>query len=143
MFYDQELNLFDTKIAIVLLNSLQFWQKLNVTSFLTSGIIGENPSLLGGAYEDNSGYNYLPLNRQPVIILEADLQNLKKIHRRIINKSLKSSIYINDMFSSGHDEANRKTVKKYQSEELPLVGLAIREKKSIVDKLIKGSKLHS
>ena len=76
MFYDQELNLFDTKIAIVLLNSLQIWQKLNVTSFLTSGIIGENPSLLGGAYEDNSGYNYLPLNRQPVIILEADLQNL-------------------------------------------------------------------
>ena len=47
------------------------------------------------------------------------------------------------MFSSGHDEENRKTVKKYQSEELPLVGLAIREKKKIVDKLIKGSKLHS
>ena len=47
------------------------------------------------------------------------------------------------MFSSGHDEANRKTVRKYQSEELPLVGLAIREKKNIVDKLIKGSKLHS
>ena len=47
------------------------------------------------------------------------------------------------MFSTGHDEANRKTVKKYQSEELPLVGLAIREKKNIVDKLIKGSKLHS
>ena len=143
MFYDQELNLFDTKIAIVLLNSLQIWQKLNVTSFLTSGIIGEDPSLLGDSYEDNSDYKYLPLNRQPVIILEADLQNLKKIHLRIINKSLKSSIYINDMFSSGHDEANRKTVKKYQSEELPLVGLAIREKKSIVDKLIKGSKLHS
>ena len=118
-------------------------QKLNVTSFLTSGIIGEIPSLLGDAYEDNSDYNYLPLNRQPVIILEADLQNLKKIHLRIINKSLNSSIYINDMFSSGHDEANRKTVKKYQSEELPLVGLAIREKKNIVDKLIKGSKLHS
>ena len=135
--------MFDTKIAIVLLNSLQIWQKLNVTSFLTSGIIGESPSLLGDAYEDSSNYNYLPLNRQPVIILDADLQNLKKIHLRIINKSLKCSIYINDMFSSGHDEANRKTVRKYQSEELPLVGLAIREKKNIVDKLIKGSKLHS
>ena len=134
--------MFDTKIAIILLNSLQIWQKLNVTSFLTSGIIGDNPSLVGDSYKDNSDYFYLPLNRQPVIILEADLNNLKKIHLRIINKSLKCSIYINDMFSSGHDEANRKTVKKYQSLELPLVGLAIREKKNIVDKITKGSKLH-
>ena len=47
------------------------------------------------------------------------------------------------MFLSGHDEANRKTVEKYQSDELPLVGLAIREKKNIVDKITKGSNLHS
>ena len=53
--------MFDTKIAIVLLNSLQIWQKLNVTSFLTSGIIGDNPSLIGKEYKDNSNYNYLPL----------------------------------------------------------------------------------
>ncbi len=46
------------------------------------------------------------------------------------------------MFSSGHDEANRKTVQQYKSLELPLVGLAIREKKNIVDKITKGSKLH-
>ena len=135
--------MFDTKIAIVLLNSLQIWQKLNVTSFLTSGIIGDNPSLIGKEYKDNSNYNYLPLNNQPVIILEADENNLKKIHSRIINKSLRCSIYINDMFLSGHDEANRKTVEKYKSDELPLVGLAIREKKNIVDKITKGSKLHS
>ena len=135
--------MFDTKIAIVLLNSLQIWQKLNVTSFLTSGIIGHNPSLIGKEYKDNSNYNYLPLNKQPVIILEADENNLKKIHSRIINKSLRCSIYINDMFLSGHDEANRKTVEKYKSDELPLVGLAIREKKNTVDKITKGSKLHS
>ena len=107
--------MFDTKIAIVLLNSLQIWQKLNVTSFLTSGIIGDNPSLIGKEYKDNSNYNYLPLNKQPVIILEADENNLKKIHSRIINKSLRCSIYINDMFLSGHDEANRKTVEKYKN----------------------------
>ena len=70
--------MFDTKIAIVLLNSLQIWQKLNVTSFLTSGIIGDNPSLIGKEYKDNSNYNYLPLNKQPVIILAADENKLKK-----------------------------------------------------------------
>ena len=47
------------------------------------------------------------------------------------------------MFLSGHDEANRKTVEKYLSDELPLVGLVIREKKNTVDKITKGSKLHS
>jgi len=47
---------FDTKIAIVLLSSLKTWQKLNVTSFLTSGIIGQTSSLIGEKYTDGSNY---------------------------------------------------------------------------------------
>jgi len=47
------------------------------------------------------------------------------------------------MFSTGHDEANRSTVKNYSSEDLPVVGLALREEKKIVDKVTKGAKLHS
>jgi hypothetical protein len=47
------------------------------------------------------------------------------------------------MFATGNDEANRSTVKKYSSEVLPLVGLAIREEKKIVDKVTKSAKLHS
>ena len=90
--------MFDTKIAIELLHSLQIWQKLNVTFLLTIGIIGDNTSLVGEEYKDNLNYNYLPLNKQPVIILEVDEINLKKIHTRIINRSLRCSIYINDMF---------------------------------------------
>ena len=64
--------MFDTKIAIILLDSLEVWQKLNVTSFLTSGIIGQNADLIGENYKDKSKYQYLPLNRQPVIILSGD-----------------------------------------------------------------------
>ena len=135
--------MFDTKIAIVLLSSLKTWQKLNVTSFLTSGVIGQDSSLIGEKYIDKSNYEYLPLNRQPVVILEADLPNLKKIHARILERSLVCSIYIGDMFATGNDEANRSTVKKYTSEVLPLVGLAIREEKKIVDKVTKSAKLHS
>ena len=70
--------MFDTKIAIVLLSSLKTWQKLNVTSFLTSGVIGQTSSLIGERYIDKSNYEYLPLNRQPVVVLEADLSVLKK-----------------------------------------------------------------
>ena len=46
---------FDTKIAIILREDLAAWQKLNVTSFLTSGILGENPSLIGEEYKDAAG----------------------------------------------------------------------------------------
>ena len=135
--------MFNTKIAIVLLSSLKTWQKLNVTSFLTSGVIGQASSLLGEKYIDKSNYEYLALNRQPVVILEADLLNLKKIHARILERSLTCSLYIEDMFTTGNDEANRSTVKNYNSEDLPLVGLALREEKKIVDKVTKGAKLHS
>ena len=37
--------MFDTKIAIVLRDDLAAWQALNVTAFLTSGIVGANDGL--------------------------------------------------------------------------------------------------
>ena len=135
--------MFDTKIAMVLLSSLKTWQKLNITSFLTSGIIGQTRSLIGEKYIDKSNYEYLALNRQPVVVLEAEVSVLKKIHTRILERSLFCSIYIEDMFATGNDDANRSTVKNYTSEALPLVGIALREDKKIVDKVTKGAKLHS
>ena len=75
--------MFDTKIAIILLDSLEVWQKLNVTSFLTSGIIGQNADLIGENYKDKSNYQYLPLNRQPVIILSGDNKTLKITEKEI------------------------------------------------------------
>ena len=45
---------FDTKIAIVLRDDLETWQKLNVTAFLASGVAA-NPELLGEPYADADG----------------------------------------------------------------------------------------
>ena len=42
--------MFDTKIAIVIRDDLAVWQKLNVTAFLTSSILGATEGLLGEAY---------------------------------------------------------------------------------------------
>tara|TARA_Y100000588_G_scaffold21085_1_gene21271 strand:- start:186 stop:356 length:171 start_codon:yes stop_codon:yes gene_type:complete len=53
------------------------------------------------------------------------------------------SIYIEDMFSTGHDAANRETVRARQPEDLPIVGLALREKRKLVDKITKGARMHS
>ncbi|HKC10184.1 MAG TPA: DUF2000 family protein, partial [Methylomirabilota bacterium] len=71
--------MFDTKIAIVLRDDLAVWQKLNVTAFLTSGIIGATEGLLGAPYEDAAGNTYNPLAIQPMIVLSADADTVGAI----------------------------------------------------------------
>jgi len=135
--------MFDTKIAIIVRDDLLTWQKLNVTAFLTSGILGADEELLGENYEDASGRLYRPLIVQPMIVLTADGDGLSKIHQRAVNRGVSTAIYIEDMFSTGHDAANRATVRQYATEDLNLVGLALREEKKTVDKITKGAKMHS
>ena len=47
--------MFDTKVAIVVLDDLPVWQKLNVTAFLATGIAGSAPEAMGEPYEDAAG----------------------------------------------------------------------------------------
>ena len=56
---------------------------------------------------------------------------------------MRLSLYIEDMFSTGHDAANRATVKQYASDSMNVVGLALREDKKIVDKITKGARMHA
>ncbi len=54
--------MFDTKVAILVLEDLPNWQKLNVTAFLATGIAAAAPEGIGEPYEDASGrssQNYL------------------------------------------------------------------------------------
>lgn len=62
---------FDTKIAVVIRNDLQAWQKLNVASFLTGGVAAAFPECIGDAYEDASSTKYLALIGQPILIYGA------------------------------------------------------------------------
>ena len=134
--------MFDTKIAIVVRDDLLTWQKLNVTAFLTSGVLGADKDLLGDNYEDASGRLYRPLIVQPMIVLSADSEGLSKIHQRALERGSPMAIYIEDMFSTGHDAANRAAVRQYATQDLKLVGVALRAEKKIVDKITKGAKMH-
>jgi len=134
--------MFDTKIAIVLRDDLAVWQKLNVTAFLTSGIIGATEGLLGAPYEDAAGNTYHPLAIQPMIVLSADADTVGAIYRRAMERRVRLSLYIEDMFRTGHDAANRETVKRCRPEEMNVVGLALREDKKVVDKITKGARMH-
>ena len=43
---------FDTKIAVLLRDDLEVWQRLNITAFLVSGIGQRNPEVIGEPYAD-------------------------------------------------------------------------------------------
>jgi hypothetical protein len=58
---------FDSKIAVIVRDDPEPWQRLNVTAFLASGVAA-NPDLLGEPYADADGTRYLPLFRQPVLV---------------------------------------------------------------------------
>jgi hypothetical protein len=135
--------MFNTKIAIVLRNNLQSWQKLNVTAFLVSGIAGQSPDMIGEAYRDRAGNLYNPLSIQPMIVLSADDETIATIHRRSLERGVTASLFIEEMFATGHDVANREVFAKFAPEDARVVGIALRAEKKIVDKITKGAVMHA
>ncbi|AYG59547.1 DUF2000 family protein [Rhizobium jaguaris] len=135
--------MFDTKIAIVVRNNLQSWQKLNVTAFLSSGIVGQFPDVIGEPYRDRAGNTYNALSIQPMIVLSADETTIAAIHRRSLERGVISSIFIEEMFSTGHDVANRAVFSEFAPEDAKVVGIALRADKKIVDKITRGATMHS
>ena len=133
---------FDTKIAIAVQESLAAWQKLNVTAFLASAVAGGVPGVIGERYEDGSGHTYLPMFRQPVLVYAADAQALARVRRQATGRGMDVAVYIEEMFKTGHDEANRAAVLAVAAEEMSLVGLAVHGPRNAVDKILKGLPLH-
>lgn len=132
---------FDTKIAVVVREDLLTWQKLNVTAFTVSGI-ASLPEILGEKYEDGSGRTYLPMIRQPITIFAASPEQIRAVYDQAVTTDAKLSVYTAELFSTPHDEANRAAVKGQRSEELNLVGMAVRGRKKLMDRLLKGLRLH-
>ena len=133
---------FDTKIVIVLREDLATWQKLNVTAFLTSGIVAQAPDIIGEPYRDAVGHVYNPMTIQPIVVLAADQDAMRTIHRRVLDRDVTASAYIEEMFSTGHDAANREVFSQFGPDNSKLVGLALRAEKKVVDKIVKGAKMH-
>jgi hypothetical protein len=134
---------FDTKIAIVIRNDLQAWQKLNVAAFLAGGIAAAFPNCIGEPYEDGSGTPYHALIGQPILIYGADRAALTRALDRAISRDVKAAVYTEDMFKTTHDAANREVVKAVARADLNLVGLAFRADRKVIDKIVDGLKFHS
>jgi hypothetical protein len=135
--------MFDTKFAVVLREDLEVWQKLNVTAFLSGGVIGRKPELIGEAYRDAAGHVYNALSVQPIIVLSADSDTLSKIHNRALDREVSASVYIEEMFTTGHDAANRAVFAQFTPADARVVGIALHADRKTVDRITKGAKLHA
>ena len=133
---------FDTKIAVALRADLPTWQKLNMAAFMVSGIAGTDPSTVGEDYADASGNTYLPMFRQPVLVFSATGEELRAAYERAMRRGVRMAIFTEELFATGHDEANRAAVAAVASAGLKLVGLAMRAERNVVDKVLKGLALH-
>jgi hypothetical protein len=134
--------MFDTKVAIVVLNDLAVWQKLNVAAFLATGIAGSAPEAMGEPYEDAAGRRHARLLGQPMLIFAAGAEGLAWAWRVALERELTRAVYVRAMFETGHDAANRAVFKAEPAEAPDLVGVALRGGKKDVDRATKGLRLH-
>lgn len=133
---------FDTKIAVLLRDDLESWQRLNVVAFLVSGIAGSGPELLGEPCADADGTTYLPMLRQPVLVFAGDAATLTAAHQRAVGRGMAMSVFTEELFATGNDRDNRAAVAAVSRDSLRLVGIGLHGPKNAVDKVLKGSRLH-
>jgi hypothetical protein len=139
---DSEPIRFDTKIAVLLRDDLETWQRLNVTAFLVSGIGQGNPEVIGEAYADADGTEYLPMFRQPVLVFEGGKETLARSYERAVSRDVAVSVFTADLFATGNDRDNRAAVRAVSRANLDLVGMAVYGPRSAVDKIVKGARMH-
>ncbi|HLL32772.1 DUF2000 domain-containing protein [Streptomyces sp.] len=133
---------FDTKIAVLLRDDLAPWQRLNVTAFLVSGLGTEIPEVIGEPYADADGTPYLPMFRQPVLVMEGSKEVLTAAHGRAVSRALPRAVFTSDLFATGNDRDNRAAVRAVPRDQLDLVGLALYGPRNAVDKVLKGARMH-
>lgn len=132
---------FTTKIVVIIREDLLVWQKLNVTSFLMSGI-GGTQSIIGEPYVDKNDVTYLSMSQQPIMIYSANGEELKELLTKALTKEVEMTIYTEELFKTFNDADNRSKVASCKTDELNLVGIGMIGKKNHIDKLTKGFRFH-
>jgi hypothetical protein len=140
---DQPAVRFDTKIAVLLREDLQVWQRLNVTAFLVSGLGATVSEVIGEPYSDADETPYLPMFRQPVMVFQGSKEVLTAAHQRALGRGLPLAVFTSELFTTSNDRDNRAAVRAVPRDQLDLVGLAFYGPKNGVDKVLKGATMHS
>jgi len=134
---------FPTKAAVVVRDDLAVWQRLNVTGFLVSGIVGgAGERVVGEDYVDADGTRYLPMLVQPLLVLEASAEKPRTVRRRAADRGVPIAIYTAELFATGHDEANRAAVRAVATDDLDLAGIGLRAPHRDADAVLRGLRRH-
>ena len=107
-----------------------------------SGITGTNPGIVGKTYQDRSRKRHLAMSVQPVILLAGTANVLTNIRNHANDRGVDTVAYIEEMLSTGHDDANRAVFALHGATDAKTVGIALRADKKIVDKITKGARMH-
>lgn len=132
--------IYPTKTALVLRHDLLPWQIANVAAFLTGGLAGTYPEMVGEPYRDGSGRFYTPLVREPVFVYGGEAADLARVHQRALSRTLRIAIYTAPLFRTSNDVDNRASVAEQATEALDLVGVGVHGERKTVDKVINGLK---
>mgnify|MGYP003579037564 CR=1 FL=1 len=82
--------IYPTKTALVLRRDLLPWQIANVAAFLTGGLAGTYPEMVGEPYRDGSGRFYTPLVREPVFVYGGGAADLARVDQGALRRPLQS-----------------------------------------------------
>ncbi len=134
---------FDTKVAVVVRDDLAVWQRINVSSFLISGVTAAvGPGAIGEPYLDADDHAYLALLVQPVLVFEGTAEKLRTVRDRAERRGVPLALYTSEMFVTGHDAANRAAVRAVRTADLDIVGIALRAAHRDADAVLRGLSRH-
>jgi len=85
----------------------------------------------------------VPMFRQPVLVYGTDAAGLRRAYDRAMQRGIELAIYTHELFTTGHDEANRAAVASVVAEDLDLVGMALRAERKLVDKVVDKLRPHT
>jgi len=135
--------MYNKKVAIVILDDLLPWQKLNVVSFLAGSIAIEFPEIHGEDFVTADNVRFLPFIKNPTLIYKADSkEKLMRAFLRSKDRELAIGIYTKPLFDTRSGEENVIEISKHTSDDLDLVGIIVYGENRKVDKALDGLKFH-
>jgi hypothetical protein len=132
--------IYSTKTALVIRADLLPWQVANVAAFLSGGLTGTYPEIVGEPYHDADGRLYTPMIREPIFIYRATSAELTRTHGRAVTRGIRFAIYTEPLFKTANDADNRASVAATSTAALDLVGLGLHADRKTIDKITGGLK---
>jgi hypothetical protein len=110
---------------------------------IASSVAVKFPETHGRPFVTASGTEYLPFQKNPMLIYKADSeQQIRRAFTRAKERGLSIGIYTQPLFATKGEEENLAEILKLPDEEQDLVGIVLYGENKQVDKAVDALKLH-